>query len=425
MLFQKRILSKLSHMRKEELQKMIMTLVNQNNHLINGLNAFPGALFIINNEHFIDFANDVGKKFLNIEGRYYGRSLLKTLWSPEIATALSTMLSHTDQAVQYKDISLFLRTPKDFLIGVFHVHRFNEHKKQKKTNISSTHTTPKASREQNFLITINDVSDFKRRYLEESQENSINSLTMLTSGIAHEIKNPLSALDLHLQLISRTFKKIHTPEKKELEELFSIVNHEVRRLDSILNDFLQSFRPRKAIKKSEHLNDIVILTLDLLRAKLEDKKIKTTLSLAPKLKTTLLDKNLIEQLLLNIIENSIEAIEEKGSDENKLISIETTEQPDHLTLTIKDTGIGMKEEHLAKIFNPFYTSKKMGTGLGLSIVSRIMREHNGEIIVESRAGTGTKVILEFYHHPRKMLMLENLSTPSTHPPPKTEARSRA
>ncbi len=384
--FKPRLLSKLLQMAATELRNFAAELLHENSHLAATLDAIPSAVFVIDRERqTIRFVNRFARKWLQHQERYYGRPLLKTIAARELSDCLRSLLMNKDAAHQYQELQVFARQPKTFLVGA-------------SAFSPSTPTKPAT------LITITDITTLKAQFLAESERQSINSLTLLTSGIAHEIKNPLSALDIHLQLISRTLAQNASVNKSELEELFSIVNHEVKRLDEIINDFLQTFRPRKAIRKPQALNAIVTFTLKLLKANLAEKGITLKLKLAPKLPTFAFDKNLMEQLLLNIIKNSIEAIDEKATTAERNITISTHNSPNTLSLTIADSGIGIPQAHLSKVFTPFYTSKKMGTGLGLSIVSRIANEHDGKLIIESTSEAGTTLTVEFDKHPYTKLL---------------------
>ncbi len=246
----------------------------------------------------------------------------------------------------------------------------------------------------NFVYIFFDNTQWHSRYLKRSHEKSISSLKILTAGIAHEIKNPLGSLDLHLQLIERFLSKKSISEKPHLNALVSVFKEELNRLNQIVNDFLLSIRPTKSIRKIANLNEIINETLHLMSLELKAKKIALKLNLNESIPLYKLDKNYIKQALINLVKNSIQAISEVY-DEGGLISIATDLEENKIIFSIIDNGCGIDKNNLGEIFEPFYTSKEMGTGLGLTIVYKIIKEHRGEILVESKKNRGTEIKIEF------------------------------
>ena len=243
---------------------------------------------------------------------------------------------------------------------------------------------------------------WKEKYQQQNIRNSIESLATLTSGIAHEIKNPLGAIDLHLQLIDRHLKKEY-PQDEYFSDLTKVVKDEINRLDKIVNDFLLSVRPINIKKELINLNDIVVETLKFMEPVFNDSNINISSELNDEIPLYLFDKYSIKQVLINLLKNSIESIKENKNDIND-IHIKTFSDAYTIFLEIRDTGIGIKEKEINQIFDPYFTTKKMGTGLGLSIASNIINKHNGSIDVSSTVGKGTKIELSFDFNKKKILL---------------------
>ncbi len=225
----------------------------------------------------------------------------------------------------------------------------------------------------------------EKRNLEESlhRKEKLTAMGQLASGVAHEIRNPLNAIGMISQRLDKEFES--TEDKKEYHELTKTVVSEVRRINEIIQQFLKFARPPKLDLKRTNVTSLVESTIKLVKTQAQDKGIEIEQNLTP-LPEMLLDQNQIKQVLLNIIQNGIEAIEGKGQIKVNARVINERE----VLIEISDTGMGMNQEALAKIFNLYFTTKPQGTGLGLSLVHQIVSQHDGRIEVESEVGKGTK-----------------------------------
>jgi two-component system, sporulation sensor kinase E len=158
----------------------------------------------------------------------------------------------------------------------------------------------------------------------------------------------------------------------------------VDRLNRIVVDFLFAVRPMDARLVKRDLNDIVRELLDFMRFELEEARVQTELALSGSLPSLELDEKYMKQALLNIVQNAVSAMPEGGT-----LRIETVRRADEVQLRISDTGVGIPEENMSKIWEPFFTTKDFGSGLGLTLVFKIVKEHRGDITVQSRVGEGT------------------------------------
>lgn len=257
---------------------------------------------------------------------------------------------------------------------------------------------------QGSLLLVLDVTEDRSRLLRRMQKESIQALAGLTAGLAHEIKNPLGAVDLHIQLIQRFLKNHHFKNKEELEEMTRVLSDEIHRLDAIVNDFLFSVRPIRSKKKREALNDVVEEVIVLMAPEFVERKVELEKELTAELPELWIDRNYMKQAIINVLKNAMEAMDAARSanpGRSARLRVSTAMEEDRLILSVKDSGVGISQKNLTKIFEPFFTTKEMGTGLGLTIVYRIVQENGGEIVIHSEEGKGTDFRMEFPTHTRE------------------------
>jgi signal transduction histidine kinase len=237
------------------------------------------------------------------------------------------------------------------------------------------------------------------------QVESLAALTTLSAGVAHEIKNPLTSIDIHIQLLKREIDRLEGDESKNMRNLLVIVKEEVDRLNSIVQDFLFAVRPMSMNLGRENVNELITNLVQFMKYELEEADIEIALELGKDLPTILIDPKYLKQALLNILKNSIEAIGEGG-----IITLKTYSSNDgDVVIEVVDDGKGIPEEVMGKIFEPYFTTRKFGTGLGLVIVYKIVKEFGGDIKVRSEKGTGTTftVTLPVYEKKSKLLTYED------------------
>ena len=253
-----------------------------------------------------------------------------------------------------------------------------------------------------YVIVLSDLTEERVSMEERIESERINSIVRLAAGVAHELGNPLNSLTIHLQWIERKLKKLsEKADAAKLAESLQVCQGEVERLDGIITHFLEAVRPQKP-----DLNELDLLGLveDVLRvqeAELSDRKLEVKVELNDDLPTILGDRDQIQQVLFNLIKNAMEAMQPKGS-----LRIVARCDDDYVYLQFVDTGSGISEEDLSKVFQAYYTTKKEGHGLGMMIVERIMRAHGGHIIIESRKEAGTAITLQFPQKHRRTRLLE-------------------
>jgi signal transduction histidine kinase len=229
----------------------------------------------------------------------------------------------------------------------------------------------------------------------------LNALTLLAAGVAHEIGNPLNSLNIHLQLMERQTRKLNGKERDELERSISIARDEISRLDSIVTQFLRAIRPSRPQLQPENINAIVEEAVRFFGPEIEARDIVVETELRPDLPLLQVDRDQMKQAFYNIIKNSFEAMKRRG-----ILCIRTAMDDTHVRVSFTDNGGGMSAEALSRVFEPYYTTKASGSGLGLLIVRRIVREHGGELAIESTEAKGLTLTIRLPFKNQRVRMLE-------------------
>ena len=248
------------------------------------------------------------------------------------------------------------------------------------------------------LIKAFDITQTYENSQKLKRAEQLASLTTLAAGVAHEIKNPLGSISIYIQLIEKIIKKNIDNSSQcfsELKDYCAIIKEEIGRLEDTINSFLFSVRKLELNLEETNINSLILSTIDFLKYEIENNNINMEIKFDRDNLIMRIDERYIKQSLINIIQNAIDSILEK-SEKNykKEIQIKLKTVDNFALITIKDNGIGIKEETLPKIFEPYFTTKRHGTGLGLTNVARIIEAHNGNINIESEYGKGTKVIIK-------------------------------
>ncbi len=239
-----------------------------------------------------------------------------------------------------------------------------------------------------YLEMFLDVTERKR--LEEKLLHSerLAVIGKMSSQVAHEIRNPLSSISLNVELLLEEIENYKGVDTSEAKALISAMVSEIERLAAVTEEYLQFARLPKPKLESLDLNNLIREMLDFLHGEFSLENIGIESSLDEGLPYIKADGKQLKQAFLNLIKNSVEAMPRGGK-----IRIATARLPNSVEIRVSDTGVGIDEKDLEKIFDPFYTTKDKGTGLGLSLTHQIVTEHGGSIRCETRKGEGTTFII--------------------------------
>ncbi len=259
--------------------------------------------------------------------------------------------------------------------------------------------------EKTWAFILADVTERSRRMEEQSRAQRLSSLALLTSGVAHEIKNPLNSLNIHAQILEQQSREAREesaqldPEK--VERAAKVILDETARLTNVINEFLQAARPQSPMIQRKYLGRVIEDLGRVFAPECAQAGIEWKTDLDPEMPPIDMDAHLIFQALRNLVRNAIDAhLEERresrdGSDlkPHRMVLVRTRLEGDRATVEIADNGPGVPEEAIDKIFEPYYTTKSEGTGLGLMVVYRIVAQHHGSIHADSQPGAGTRFVI--------------------------------
>ena len=263
------------------------------------------------------------------------------------------------------------------------------------------------------MILVRDITEKKNQDILLHRMENLANLTNLAAGMAHEIKNPLGAISIHIQLIQKALEKAREnsgilPAKKFVEDHIDVVNEEIDHLNKLVMDFLLAVRPVKAQLELKEPDKLIDGLVSFFKPEFNREGIEVIFKSSESGIRILLDEKLFRDVIMNISQNSLAALKSKynsgaesarasavASESGAKFCISNNVRDNKFIINIADNGCGMSEESLSKIFEPYYTTKANGTGLGMTMVYKIIKEFSGEIIVDSKEGQGTAFTITF------------------------------
>mgnify|MGYP001818327567 FL=1 len=269
-----------------------------------------------------------------------------------------------------------------------------------------------ADSELDFIITVAEecAGIIERVQLLENQQahfthlathvDKLSTLGRMAAGIAHEINNPLAGILLYS---SNMRKKV--PEGGPLEQGLQIIMNETQRCKTIIQGLLDFARDTEPNKVDADINDIMKSALDIVENEFRLKHVHIDNQLSKNMIKTLIDKNQILQVLINILLNALQAVEENG---RITVRSHVNDKQQKITVEVEDNGYGITPDDIQKIFDPFFSTKANGTGLGLAVSYGIIKNHEGDIKAYSELGKGTRFVIEIPILPDRSLIRESL-----------------
>ena len=369
--FLEKLVARLDKVEPGEIQQIVTRLIQEKGFLENVFEALQEGLIILDPDGKIMFINRAACSFFGLDpSDSLGDNIATKIRGIESITTPDTR-----RAVS-RDIEIFY--PEHRHLN-FYLSPIDDPK---------NHELPLG-----HVMIIRDTTSSHAETQENLESERLNALTLLAAGVAHEIGNPLNSLDIHLQLMERKVRKLSPKDRKSISGHMHTARQEIQRLDTILKQFLHAVRPTTPRREPHDLNNLLSETLKLLEPEIVSRGIAVDLNLSENLPAALIDPGQFQQVFYNLIRNAYQSI---GGGEG-VIGVRTVSTETDFIISISDNGTGIPPEQMGSLFEPYHTTKSSGTGLGLLIVRRIIREHGGEIEIQSRPDEGTILLIKLPH----------------------------
>jgi signal transduction histidine kinase len=229
---------------------------------------------------------------------------------------------------------------------------------------------------------------------QKSRQESVELTKTLAAGVAHEIKNPINTVGLIVDHLQRNLSPDDPEKRYEFYKLTENLQKELKRVNRIVEGFLRLTKPHVYSFHDENVNDILRDVVINFETELARQGVRTVFNLADDLGAVQADRDKLSQVFTNLIINAMEAMPRGGT-----LTLTTEPGTEHVRVLVEDSGVGIPEESLKKVYSPYYTTKKQGFGLGLSLIQDIVDRHRGKITLNSRKGEGTRFTITL---PRKL-----------------------
>ena len=402
--FLDKVLGRIDRLGKKDLQAVIERLAREREFLETLFNTMDDGVLVVDGEGRVLYLNEsvttlLGIKTTEAEGNPVMEFLPGLEWDELLSGA-------EEKSGQVSTFELEVEWPRPRFLRV-----------------NTTPLNSSGSDAGGLALVIHDATEARQKTFEAIESERLQAVTLLAASVAHEIGNPLNALHIHLQLLERELKKLRTAEAEppaqkrapkqvpgeqvdagqvadKMEGFLNVAKGEIDRLDYIVSQFLQAIRPTEPVLKPVSLNDVVKDTLGLMMPELENRGLEVRERLSATLPAAPLDPGQLKQVLVNLVKNAMQVMTRGGT-----LTLETGEGLDGVWVSVGDTGSGISAEKLNRVFEPFFTTKTKGSGLGLMIVQRIVREHGGQIGIQSEPGEGTRVKVWLPLHERRPKLL--------------------
>lgn len=379
-----RVLGRIESLDATNLANLAQKLARERAYLETVFNTALEGILVVDEDGEVQYANDAGQRMIGMSGSDIGSALL---W--RLIPGLRDSLGLEEGEPLRDSISsreLELTYPEQRYVRIY----FLPFKEQV------------GEGDKQFVVMLSDITSERITKEETIESEKIASILLLAAGVAHELGNPLNSLTIHLQLMERQLKKLEESASSErLGKSLDVCRGEVERLDGIIKNFLEAIRPQDPDFQVLDLSLVLEEVLEVVGSELNDRGIDVEVEVVAEAPIVRADRNQMKQVFFNLIKNAMEAMGPGGT-----LKIVSRSDEERIYLRFGDSGEGIRQAELSRVFQPYHTTKKEGSGLGLMIVQRIMRGHGGQVGIDSQEGVGTVVTLELPKRNRKLRMLE-------------------
>ena len=385
-----RVLGRLDDLDEVNLGILVQRLAKDRRLLETIFDVIRDGILVLDGAGSIQYANLQGRRLIGLKESSVGKVKVARA-APEIARALG--FDHKDgfpqEAVVTRELSI---SYPDFRYVRLYAVPIDEEDGEEDSQGNRS-----------LAVVLSDVTEDKVSTEELIESEKVASIMNLAAGVAHELGNPLNSINIHLQLMLRRLKESGEDDKlgKSLETCIK----EVERLDGIIAHFLEAIRPSEPDFRETNLLDLLEEILRGREEELKARKVSAQVEAGAKDPVVFADPEQLKQVFFNVIGNAIDAM---GKDPK--LRVITSGDDENVYVQFVDSGVGIAKEDVPKVFEPYYTTKKGGHGIGMMIVYRIMRDHGGDVGIDSKPGAGTIVTLRLPRKDRRMRLLEEAKT---------------
>ena len=387
-----RVLGRLDTLDSVNLANLVQRLARERSLFEEIFNTLQEGVLVITLDGEIDYANDAAHRLIGLgEDELAGQILWRLI--PGLRPSLGgTLEDDTAAALPVVAREFELTYPEPRTVRLYMVPFRGEARGDARR----------------FAVILTDVTRDKHATAQQLEDERTSSILLLAAGVAHELGNPLNSLTIHLQLITRKLNKLKASRDTEsLVESVDVCRAEDARLDGIIAHFLEAIRPQPPDLAELDLAEVLAEVLRFQQREFADRRIAVEVEASGDLPVVMADRNQLKQVFFNLAKNALDAMEPGGR-----LKIRARADDDSVFLLFGDSGSGIKQEDLVRVFQPYHTTKPGGHGLGLMIVQRILREHGGQVGIESKEGVGTVVTLQFPRKDRRVRMLGGGAPPT-------------
>lgn len=364
--FLERAMEKVPRMNEESIKGLLRVLADENERLDAVLDSMMDGIVVCDEDHIPILVNKAAERFLPMShAELFDAPLWNSLRDDELAIFFDMALTGEESIID-----------REFALDT-----------KSGTRIMAISVTPlvRDKRISGTLIHIEETTEKRHKEARLRRAENLASLTNLAAGVAHEIKNPLGSISIHVQLMRKALGNDATPP---IIRYLDIVTEEIDRLNKIVVDFLFAVRPMDIVPINDDINALLKELVEFMRIEIENAGIELLVEYDNPMPAVPFDRRYLKQALLNLVKNACAAMPAGGK-----LRLATSVHNEELSIIVADTGIGISEDRLGKIFEPYYTTKDYGTGLGLTLTYKIIKEHGGDIAVRSKKDVGSSFII--------------------------------